>query len=259
MVALLPLLIFYCVVQCSAVRVVNCVGAAFGVPLANDDIRRDVLTTIMAKGMRGSNAIAAGAAVAAQKSLQELDRRRAVNLILNADDATSNDYSPPTFGEKEDFESARKKQSFQLNIGDAFSPSVDIESPAPPSEEDEAMEALRLLLIQNQVAHGELSEEEAIKVYAMRMPTIRNINSPIGASVDPMDRSEFIEIDAGDVDDRLKGCGPLPPAVLSALKNYAKIPLFGADLLSGNGGQRRRLVSTQHRQSDRCLDGICRE
>ena len=200
-------------------------------PLANDDIRRDVLTTIMAKGMRGSNAIAAGAAVAAQKSLQELDRRRAVNLILNADDATSNDYSPPTFGEKEDFESARKKQSLQLNIGDAFSTSVDIESPAPPSEEDEAMEALRLLLIQNQVAHGELSEEEAMKVYAMRMPTIRNINSPIGASVDPMDRSEFIEIDAGDVDDRLKGCGPLPPAVLSALTLWKGGVITNGELL----------------------------
>ena len=55
-------------------------------PLGNDDIRREVLTTIMTTGMKGSHAIAAGAAMSAQKSLQELDRKRAVNLILHGDD-----------------------------------------------------------------------------------------------------------------------------------------------------------------------------
>jgi hypothetical protein len=70
-----------------------------------------------------------------------------------------------------------------------------------------------------------------MKVYAMRMPTIRNINSPIGASVDPMDRSEFIEIDAGDVDDLLKGCGPLPPAVLSVLTLWKGGVITNGELL----------------------------
>ena len=32
-----------------------------------------------------------------------------------------------------------------------------------------------------------------------------------------IDKSEIIEIEAGDVDPRLAGCGALPPAVLSAL------------------------------------------
>jgi phosphatidylinositol 4-kinase len=45
---------------------------------------------------------------------------------------------------------------------------------------------------------------------------LRNLNAPVGSD-GIFDKSEIIEIDAGDVDARLTGCGVLPPAVLSAL------------------------------------------
>ena len=203
-------------------------------PLGNDDIRREVLTTIMTKGMRGSHAIAAGAAMAAQKSLQELDRKRAVHMIMRADDPVSAPpvgYTPPSVGEKKQTDIERKRL-LQMSLGDIASDELDVEFPSRPSEEDEAMEALRLLLIQNRVAHGDLSQEEAAKVYSMRFSSVRNINavSNEGGNV-PFDRSECIEIDAGDVDPRLKGCGSLPPAILSALTLWKGGVITNGELL----------------------------
>jgi len=203
-------------------------------PLGNDDIRREVLTTIMTTGMKGSHAIAAGAAMSAQKSLQELDRKRAVNLILHGDDpppAPAVGYTPPSVGMKKDMDLERKRQ-LQLCLGDTANDDLDVDFPPPPSEDDEAMEALRLLLIQNRVTHGDLSQEEASRVYSMRISSLRNINS--SSTEDPdvtFDRSEYIEIDAGDVDSRLKGCGALPPAVLSALTLWKGGVITNGELL----------------------------
>lgn len=81
------------------------------------------------------------------------------------------------------------------------------------------MEALRLLLLQNRVGQGTMSAESA--AMAMAQPTTSSVmnvsNQKDRGRPGKVDKSEMIEIDAGDVDPRLSGCGSLPPAVLSAL------------------------------------------
>ena len=50
------------------------------------DTRREVLNALMMKGMSGSHSLAAGAASAMQRHLQDLERRRAVELLLTGDE-----------------------------------------------------------------------------------------------------------------------------------------------------------------------------
>ena len=194
--------------------------------LPSDEIRRKVLTTIMIKGKRGANAIASVAALAAQKSLQELDRKRAVGMILQGDEVESpSRYMPPGSERRiEETEAARQKL-LELGLDQAAIAETLEEEPSVslPSDEDEAMEALRLLLLQNRVGQGTMSAESA--AMAMAHPggsSVMNVSlqrdrDVRGDRTGKVDKSEIIEIDAGDVDPRLSGCGPLPPAVLSAL------------------------------------------
>jgi phosphatidylinositol 4-kinase len=207
--------------------------------LPNHEIRREVLTAIMTKGMSGSHTIAAGAALSAQKSLQDLDRRRAVDMILHGDEPESKKcMSPGSESRVEEAEAARKKL---LEIGlDQAAIAETLEedaAPALPSEEDEAMEALRLLLLQNRVGQGTMSLESAAMAMAQPVASsIRNIGAPREGeekSGKPrhVDKSEMIEIDAGDVDPRLSGCGALPPAVLSALTLWKAEVVSNGELL----------------------------
>jgi hypothetical protein len=178
-------------------------AALFG----SEDIRRNVLTTIMTKGMKGSHAIAAGAAMAAQKSLQELDRKRAVEMILNGKEAPKkgNGYKLPGLEEKER-ETAELQRQKLMNLCVSSAPDLDVKFKNSQREEEEAIESLRLLLIQNQKSKGNVGT----------YTSLLNVNAPLRAD-GTIDKSEIIEIDAGDVDLRLEGCGVLPPAVLSAL------------------------------------------
>jgi hypothetical protein len=195
--------------------------------LPGDEIRREVLTTIMMKGKRGANAIASMSAMAAQKSLQDLDRKRAVDMILHGDaeESSSPRYVPPGSERKfEETEAARRKL-LELGLDQAaIAETLEAEpGVAMPSEEDEAMEALRLLLLQNRVGQGTMSAESA--AMAMAHPSASSVinvsgqrdHDVRGDRTGKVDKSELIEIDAGDVDPRLSGCGALPPAVLSAL------------------------------------------
>ena len=50
------------------------------------DTRRAVLKSLMTKGMSGSHTIAAGAATGVQRQLKELERRKAVELLLTGDE-----------------------------------------------------------------------------------------------------------------------------------------------------------------------------
>lgn len=191
--------------------------------VSNDDLRREVLATIMVKGMRGKNIIARGAAPAAQKNLQALDRKRAVELILDSEDLR-NDSDGEDKGEEHAasrLESSRSKLA--LSLGFEIS-DVEIRNElgmVPPSEEDEAMESLRLLLIQNRVAQGTLSAESAALALApIRTSSLNQVNSTFGGNLGDVVDSDSPQIDAGDVDPRLAGCGPLPQAVLSALILY---------------------------------------
>lgn len=189
--------------------------------LGSEDIRRNVLTTIMSKGMKGSHAIAAGAAAAAQKSLQELDRKRAVEMILNGEAVPTRDngYVPPGSEEKEREKAELQRQKL-MSLCVSDSQNLEVKFLDSQSEEDEAMESLRLLLIQNQKSKGVSSH----------VASLRNVNAPLNED-GTIDKSEIIEIDAGDVDPRLEGCGVLPPAVLSALTLWKGEVVTTAELL----------------------------
>ena len=189
--------------------------------LGSEEIRRNVLTTIMTKGMKGSHAIAAGAAMAAQKSLQELDRRRAVDMILNAEyvPKPSGGGCPPA-GDESDREASELQRRQLIELCASDSQDLEVRLQGSLSEEDEAIESLRLILIQNQKSQANGT------TYA----SLVNVNAPLRPD-GTIDKSEIIEIDAGDVDPRLEGCGVLPPAVLSALTLWKGGVVTSAELL----------------------------
>ena len=93
-----------------------------------------------------------------------------------------------------------------MNLCVSSAPDLDVKFKNSQREEEEAIESLRLLLIQNQKSKGNVGT----------YTSLLNVNAPLRAD-GTIDKSEIIEIDAGDVDLRLEGCGVLPPAVLSAL------------------------------------------
>jgi hypothetical protein len=210
--------------------------SALGVPAGGDsgessnplsktgDTRREVLNSIMSKGFAGSNTIAADAATAVRRHLQDLERRRAVELLLTGED--TDEPSIPS----------SRKELLSLGIRSASADlNIDADNSADrPSEEDEAMEAVRLLLIQYRVAQGELSADAAAKALAPRKNTSLNqINSKgMKNKNKPSDPRELPSIDAGDVDRRLVGCGALPPAVLQALTLWKGGMVTNGELLT---------------------------
>jgi hypothetical protein len=186
------------------------------------DVRREVLNAIMMTGMQG-NSIAAGAADSVQRSLKELEHQRATELLLGDDGEGSPEVLPLDTAYAELESTSQRLASLGIGIGSNSTNlrSFDVdEMGSRPSEEDEAMEAIRLLLIQNQVAQGSLSAVDAAKV--LQHASLNRLNSTnkstaLEEGAIPEDDSEMPTIDAGDIDSRLVGCGPLPAAVLQAL------------------------------------------
>jgi len=106
-----------------------------GIHLTADvQFRRDVLFAIMERGRRGNNVIAKGAATAARRAIQAMDRKRAIALMNEPTPRTNNSgiASP-------------KELLSDKQIRNEVSISALI-------DEDEVMEALRLLIIQNHAA-----------------------------------------------------------------------------------------------------------
>lgn len=167
------------------------------------DTRREVLNSLMRRGMSGSHSLAAGTATAMQRHLQDLERRRAVEILL-------------TEGEDKEM-SQDRKELFNLGV-DSINKEVAEEPKEKEhaSEDDEVMEAIRLLLIQYQVGQGTLSMNDAAKVLAPHHRFRRRNKRQSEGTIMHQGR-EFPEVDAGDIDPRLVGCGTLPPAVLQAL------------------------------------------
>lgn len=213
------------------------------------DVRREVLTTIMMRGIQG-NTIAAGAQDSVQRTLKELGRKRATELLLkddNKDELGGSDKSSQP-NDRQDSDSTRQKME-SLGLNAAISSSADNdELAARPSEEDEVMEAIRLILIQYRVAQGLLSPADAAKVlqHTSLSPSNYNAsarrrrelldsanNSKSNTSTQPhvYDASDHPTIDAGDVDPRLVGCGPLPPAILQAMTLWKAEMVSHAELL----------------------------
>lgn len=152
---------------------------------ADGQFRRDVLFAIMERGMRGSNIIAKGAATAARRAIQNMDRKRAIALM--------NEPSAET-------ETLRNK---------GISSDISINASA---DEGEVIEALRLLIIQNQVAQENLSTENPAKFNRSRSDS-----AEVDAGAGTPDRVQK-GVDAGEVDHRLAGCGRISTSVLSALR-----------------------------------------
>ena len=143
---------------------------------ADGQFRRDVLFAIMERGMRGSNVIARGAGTAARHAMQAMDRKRAIALMN---------------------ESVAETENSGIEVSDDGS----LRSSANASiDESEVLEALRLLIIQNQAAQENLSAGNDID-----MISNRHDPNPNG-------------VDAGEVDHRLAGCGKISSSVLSALR-----------------------------------------
>jgi phosphatidylinositol 4-kinase B len=206
---------------------VNDAGEPTNTLAPTGDIRRAVLTTIMMRGLQG-NTIAAGAADSVQRSLKELERKRATELILMGDDSDSGDRQAAV---EDDNEKRVRESTRQRLVSLGLGASIEDADMARPSEEDEVLEAIRLILIQNRVAQGHLSPADAAKVLQ------HTSLSPINRSNDPpflgerMDLSDYPTIDAGDVEPRLIGCGPLPPAVLQAMTLWKGGMVTHAELL----------------------------
>ena len=181
------------------------------------DTRREVLKSIMTKGMSGSNTIAAGAATAVQRQLMELERRRAVELLLTGEEpaSLSGEVTSPDRDKTNGGTESTRQELLSLGIRSASSDHLSGE--VQPSDEDEVMEAVRLLLIQYRVAQGKLSLGAAAEALAPpRMSFSDSLRRGSGI-INKFDPREMPHIDAGDVDPRLVGCGILPPAVLQAL------------------------------------------
>jgi hypothetical protein len=162
-------------------------------------------------------------------------------ILHGGDEPESKKFVPPGSESKvKDAEAARKKL-LEIGLDQAAAIAETLEEEAAPallSEEDKAMEALHLLLLQNRVGQGTMSLESA--AMAMAQPVASSIRN-IGASREAeeksgkprhVDKSKMIEIDAGeDVDPRLSGCGALPPAVLSALTLWKAEVVSNGELL----------------------------
>jgi phosphatidylinositol 4-kinase len=78
-------------------------------------------------------------------------------------------------------------------------------------DDDEAMDALRLLIIQNRIAQENLSSENAAKSDLSLGP---KIDEDLPDDLDTGKKG----VDAGEVDSRLAGCGRISSSVLSALR-----------------------------------------
>eukprot|EP00559_Dactyliosolen_fragilissimus_P003105 CAMPEP_0184866710 /NCGR_PEP_ID=MMETSP0580-20130426/23385_1 /TAXON_ID=1118495 /ORGANISM="Dactyliosolen fragilissimus" /LENGTH=1688 /DNA_ID=CAMNT_0027366529 /DNA_START=61 /DNA_END=5123 /DNA_ORIENTATION=+ len=195
---------------------------------ANGEGRRQVLTAMFLKGMKSSNLIARGVAPVAQRVLQELDHKRAKKLILSASSSNEGDQdnlnknNPLQFSKVDQADRAGKKitdDSRVLDNEDCFQ--------VYSSDEDECIESVRLLLIQNLVAGGSLSPENAARTLASARQNSRE-NSGIRQEQPLYEKGK---IDAGKIDERLIGCGNVSVAVQNALKLWKENIISNSELL----------------------------
>ncbi|KAL7572589.1 hypothetical protein ACA910_000404 [Epithemia clementina (nom. ined.)] len=201
------------------------------------DIRREVLNVIMMRGRRERNSIAAGAADFVQRSLKELEIKRATALLLDSgseQDGDEGNGDKEKDGDKDYQDLASTKErlaSLGLDKISAGGKSFDLgDLTGKPSEEDEVMEAVRLLLVQNRVAQGHLSPADAAKV--LQHVSLSRVSSGSDLEKGGVPHpSQMPSIDAGDLDPRLAGCGPLPPAVLQALTLWKGEMVTNGELL----------------------------
>lgn len=175
---------------------------------ANGEGRRHVLNTMFIKGMRSSNLIARGVAPAARRAVQAMDRKRA-QILMNCGKSKNDDNAT-----EEDI-------STSLNSMSILDESEQEGLPAIPSEEDECIEAIRLVLVQNRVALGKLTPENAALTLNKEALDVTRHGK----------NSEEDGVDAGEVDERLAGCGPISNAISSAIYLWKEGMVSNGELL----------------------------
>ena len=192
------------------------------------DLRRDVLNHIFLRGIQGSNTIAAGTQAAVQLSLQELEHRRAVELLMH--DSVAELEGADDNGLDTSYVEVQKRERMAALGIDSDDGSSDGMANEAPTEEDEALEAIRLLLIQNRVAQGGMSPVAAAKV--LQHAAAQKVRADSSGSQDfkPGDK-DAPKVDAGDIDQRLVGCGELPPATLQSLTLWKAGMVTNGELL----------------------------
>lgn len=171
---------------------------------AHGEGRREVLTAIFTKGMRSNNAIARRVAPAARRAIQAMDRKRA-QLLLGA---SSNDETD-------------SRNVYGGGSGVPTSLSEESQFMTKPTEEEECIESIRLLLVQNSVALGKISIEKAANVL--------NKASEVKPKKNRFSAAD--ECDPGLIDSRLAGCGTVSEAVMSALKLWTEGLVRNGELL----------------------------
>lgn len=176
---------------------------------AHGEGRREVLTTIFTKGMRSSNAIARGVAPAARRAIQAMDRKRA-QLLLGSSSTDEDTDSRSIHGDGSGGESTIPT-----------SQSGESQFMSKPTEEEECIESIRLLLVQNSVALGKISIEKAANVI--------NKASEVKTKKNRFSLSD--ECDPGLIDSRLAGCGTVSEAVMNALKLWTQGLVSNGELL----------------------------
>jgi hypothetical protein len=100
------------------------------------DTQHEVLNTIMMKGMSGSHVIAEQAARGAQRHLQDLERRVAIEALLTGDNELPQGTSP----------SPRKDKNREelLSLGILSASKDDLDSDQPNSDKDDTIDAIGL-------------------------------------------------------------------------------------------------------------------
>jgi len=218
--------------------------------------RREVLTTILARGMRGSF-IAKKASAAAQRAVQAMDRQRAVEMM------NENDEPSPIPVDQQ------LEQDFAPR---APQPQHYVHEDHQDDEENEAIDALRLLLLQNrvaqQVAQGKLTPENAQRALApvqfgSHFDPMNGADLRIAPEFDSSvlrvsfeDATAFEEVisDAGEVDSRLAGCGPLSPAILNALRLWKSGIVSNGELLELVQKDLQYLKQTTHGDASKLIE-----
>jgi len=196
--------------------------------------RREVLATILASSMKG-NVIAKGAAAAAQRAIQTIDRRLALDMMRSSSDAEDHASTKNSVRERlkavpqtalvgESSKSSPESQTEvyfpSSNDLDTNATASDRKDPAALEEDDECMESLRLVLLQNRVAQGNLTPEGAARALVGSEGSLKNNIL-----------SHFKGKDAGELDPRLAGCGPLSHAVHSAVQLWKEGTISNGELL----------------------------
>jgi len=201
--------------------------------------RRQVLTAIFMKGINSPNFITRRVAPIAQRAAQAIDSHLAVKMLLKGQSQTEEKGITEEPGLTE--RSYENSKEYALRL--ALQASMQLEEEdhnllaCTPTDSDECMESLRLLLIRDRVARGLLTLEGAAQALSAshnkrpglfervisRVPIERDVHNHV-VSIDDT-------VDAGELDVRLAGCGSVGSAIATAIELWKDRIISDMELL----------------------------